>query len=357
MLEHYYTTQMSASHKQLQTRFVKMRTKTGRKAKLMPAMLSALLTAILATATVALAVVDGMETYDGTIVINGKEHAIDIVHFDNIRYLNNDSYYLPLRKTFELLDCTVNYNVSKETAGSIFQNAKDTFPFYAWEDLKNRAKDETTLQLYGATTSTNSNMPIIEVERPGGEKWYCQIGSQWYTNAWAPPVILYNGTAYLPIRALAYYLVPEGEDADMSILWDASAHDTYFAGRLIWDAEALTVTINTEAGPGYQAFTDTFDKLRGRYGYGIVQHTESRSYRVCIIENYEGNQTACVSIDKTNGKIAVIDTWSEEVGNRIFIDLDGNSTFITKAFDPNADGNELTELQRYDLTDYVYLDL
>lgn len=358
MFKSYYTTRMSDSGRQLQMRFIKMRSKTSKKAKMMSAFMAVMLAVMITTATAALAVFESMYTYNGTIIINGNRQEIEVIHFDNIRYLNNDSYYVPLRQVFYLLGCSVNYNVDKNNiAEDIFKNANKTFPYYAWEDLENRAKNEISMQLYGATDTPNVNMPIIEIVKPDGEKWYCQVGSCYYTNAWAPPVVIYNDTAYLPIRALAYFLIPDGEDTNMSILWDESTHNTYYTGRLVWEPDTTTITVNTQAGPGNSEFVNTFNNLRETYGQNLNQFIETNRYRVCVIGNYDAqNHTAIVSIDKDNGKIAVIDKLSADMFNRIFIDIDGTNTFVTKTFNSSG-SDELKELKRYELNQFEYTDL
>ncbi len=244
MLENLYTTKMSGNKKVLQKRFTKIRSKSGGLAKIMSLVMTLVLLAALTTATVVMAAVDGLEINNGIIIVDGKKQTIDIRHIENTRYLHTDSYYVPLRKAFEALGCRVNYNVPKSDLPGYMQGSV-SFPLYAWEGRENSVTDFVTQQIYGATTGANTNMPAIEVISQNGEKWYCQVGSERYTNAWAPPVLIIDDTAYISIRAIAYYLIPENENADYSVLWDGVAHDTYYSGRLTFDEEELTLTIDT----------------------------------------------------------------------------------------------------------------
>ncbi len=355
MFKKYYTTGMSDSAKQLQMRFIKMRSKNSRLTKIMTSILSVMLIMIIGVTTMVMAYFDGMKLGNGTLIVDGKEYSVDIIHFEETPlYLNTDSYYIPLRKTFESLGCKVNYDVDKALTEGNFKTPHATFPEYKWSSLETAAKTEILTQLLGATDSPNKNMPIIEIVKPDGNKWYCQIGSTYYTNAWAPPVVIHNSTAYISIRAVAYFLVPDGEDAGMSILWDGAAHDTYYMGRLLWDADTMTVKINTEAGPGNETYLNAYKKLQDTYGFrSIEQRVENRNYLVCVINNYDSeNNTACVSLDKSTGKIAVLDNFSDN--KPIFISIE-ESEFIVSMFDDGT--NELKEYKRYKLSEYQYLHL
>lgn len=249
MLENLFTTKMSANKKFLQNRFLKIRSKSGWFSKTMALILSFAIAAAMLCATVVMAAMDGVD--NGIVIVNGKKQTIDIKHIENSVYLNTDSYYVPLREIFEMLDCNVNYNVPKSHVPA-YMKSDQSFPFYAWEGKEDFVTDFITEQIYGATTGPNTNMPVIEVVSSDGEKWYCQIGSERYANAyakaWAPPVLLIGDTAYISIRAIAYYLIPENEDAAHSVLWDDVTHDTYYAGRMTFDERTLTLLIDTNVG-------------------------------------------------------------------------------------------------------------
>ncbi len=352
MFRKYYTTGMSDSARQLQIRFLKLRSKNSRLTKIMTGILSFILVMLIGVTVIAMAYFNGLEIGNGMLIVDGKEYGVDIIHFEERRlYLNNDSYYVPLRKVFEALGCTVNYDVEKNTTEEAFRESRHIFPDYPWAELAAEAKNELLTQLLGATDLPGQNMPIIEIIKPDGNKWYCQVGSTYYTNAWAPPVVIYSGTAYLPIRAVAYFLVPDGEDAAMSILWDGAAHDTYYMGRLLWDEANMTVNINTESGPGNEAYIGAYRELQEKYGLeNIEQRIENRNYLVCVINNYGAqNNTACVSLDKATGKTAILEEFSGY--KHIFIGIN-ESEFIVSIID--GEDGELKEYKRYRLAEYTY---
>lgn len=352
MLENLYTTKMSANKKALQNRFTKIRRKSGRISKIMAAVMSCAIAVTMLGGAVVMAAMDGWELNNGIIIVNGEKQTIDIKHIENSRYLNTDSYYVPLRKVFEMLGCNVHYNVPKSNVPDYMKGEKN-FPSYAWEGQENLVTDSVTQQIYGATTGANINMPIIEIVSENGEKWYCQIGSEKYTNAWAPPVLLIEDTSYISIRAIAYYLIPENEDADYSILWDAVAHDTYYLGRLTFDEETLTLTIDTNAGAGSRAHKDTLNTILENDAFRIMQRIESRNYLVCMIENYtQANAETCISIDKATGKIAQLETFPSDVAVRLGLSFENENTFVLKQTILNSD--ELQEIRRYDLSTQQY---
>ena len=132
MLENLYTTKMSANKKTLQNRFAKIRSKSGRLSKMMAAVMSAVIAVTMLGGIVVMAAMDGWELNNGIITVNGEKQTIDMKHIENSRYLNTDSYYVPLRKVFEMLDCNVNYNVPKSNVPD-YMKGEQSFPFYAWE--------------------------------------------------------------------------------------------------------------------------------------------------------------------------------------------------------------------------------
>lgn len=352
MLENLYTTKMSANKKLLQNRFTKIRSKSGRISKLMALVMAVAIAVTMLCATVVMAAVDGLEIDNGIVIVNGERQTMDIKHIENSQYLHTDSYYVPLRQVFELLGCSVHYDVSKSTVPSYMQGTQ-SFPYYSWEGKENLAVDSVTQQIYGATTGANTNMPVIEVVSGSGEKRYCQIGSERYTNAWAPPVLLMDHTAYISIRAVAYYLIPENEDAGYSILWDEVAHDTYYSGRLTFDEEALTLTIDTGAGAGAYAHREILTALRQSEQVRIMQLIENRKYVVCMVENYsQPNAETCISIEKATGKVAQLDTFPSNLAGRLRLSFEDEATFILKQ--SIVDSDQLQELRRYDLTAQQY---
>lgn len=233
------TTQMTGNKKMLKRRFKMIRNKK-RTSKWVSAISAALAAVLLGTTVFASGVFAGAieENKNGNLSINGRNHTIEILHIDNIRYLNTDSYYAPLRRFFEQLGYQVYYEIPGSDAPDWMRETQRHFPEYSWRE--NLVSDEITQQIYGATTSANGNMPIIEIVSPAGEEIYCQVGSERYTSGWAPPVIMIDNTAYIPIRALAYII-----GGDDTVKWSEEKHDTYYEGALTFDAETLTIDINT----------------------------------------------------------------------------------------------------------------
>ena len=165
--------------------------------------------------------------------------------------------------------------------------------------------------------------------------------------------MLIEDTSYISIRAIAYYLIPENEDADYSILWDAVTHDTYYLGRLTFDEETLTLTIDTNAGAGSRAHKDTLNTILENDAFRIMQRIESRNYLVCMIENYtQANAETCISIDKATGKIAQLETFPPDVAVRLGLSFENENTFVLKQTILNSD--ELQEIRRYDLSTQQY---
>ncbi len=352
MLENLFTTKMSMNKKKLQSRFTKIHSKNGKFPEFMAMIMTMVLAVTMICATVVMAEMDGWGLKNGVIIVNGKEQAVDIKHIESSQYLHTDSYYVPLRKVFEMLGCNVNYNVPKSNVPD-YMKGEQSFPFYAWKGKENLVVDSVTQQIYGATAGANTNMPIIEIVSDNGEKWYCQIGSEKYTNAWAPPVLLIEDTSYISIRAIAYYLIPENEDADYSVLWDDFSCDTYYLGRLTFDEETLTLTIDTNAGAGSSAYKDTLNTILENDALRIMQRIESKKYLVCMVENYtQANAETCISIDKATGKIAQLEAFPLDIAVRLKLSFENEITFVLKQTILNSD--ELQEIRRYDLSVQQY---
>ena len=107
MFKNFYTTQMSGRHKQLQTRFVKMRSKSGRFSKIMAAVMTMVLILAMTCATIVMAAIDneGVGTeYAGAMYTfyaypqesmeYNVNHALDIYnekHSDALLYTNYSS--------------------------------------------------------------------------------------------------------------------------------------------------------------------------------------------------------------------------------------------------------------------------
>lgn len=67
---------------------------------------------------------------------------------------------------------------------------------------------------------------------------YSEIGGE-YLSSWAPPVVIMEDKAYIPLRAVANII-----GGNESVKWDDAAHDTYFDGALKFDKENKNIIIN-----------------------------------------------------------------------------------------------------------------
>lgn len=256
MFRIFYTTQMSSNARQLQARFTKMRSKSGRVSKIMAAVMAIMLMSAMFCATIAFAAIDGLEIKNGTLTINGKSRGIDIVYIENEMATHTDSFYVPLRDTFESLGYTIHYNVDKkkyqehENGAHIFYRWED-FPYYnniynttnynEW--LKSLVKTEADAYIYGATFGFNYQFPIIEMVSPAGKTEFCQIGSKLYSSSSSQsnPPILIDGKSYIPIRTVAETIGGNGD-----VKWNESTKDTYYEGMVEFDEDTMTLSINTD---------------------------------------------------------------------------------------------------------------
>lgn len=256
MLEGLYTTKMSAEKKQLQSRFTKIRSRSGKLSKIAASVTAVVIAVAFVCATVVLAAVVNEEE---NFFINGKGYTITPILIENKSAVHTDSYYVPLRDTFEALGYDVFYDVDKSKYEGLMDEF--TFPQYDSKPYSKRLDDEVVTEIihtpeyylksyvktavdkyiYGATNRFNRQMPIIEMVK-GNEVWACQIGSKRYNNYIpAEAVVLMNGAAYIPLRAVAY--IVGGQD---NVKWDSEKGDTYFEGALTFNEAENTVTISLE---------------------------------------------------------------------------------------------------------------
>ena len=256
MLENLYTTKMSMDKKKLQNRFTKIRSKSGRISKVMALIMTVVIALTMLGASVVVADVFNEEK---KFFINGEGYAITPIFVENKLEVHTDSYYVPLRDTFEALGYDVLYDVDKSKYEKYMD--KFTFPQYDSEPyisetideigveifhtpeyyLKNYVKTDVDRYIYGATYRFNCQMPIIEMVK-GNETWACQIGSTRYCDYIpAGAVILIDGKTYIPLRAVAY--IVGGQD---NVKWNSEKRDTYFEGILTFDEAKNIVTIETE---------------------------------------------------------------------------------------------------------------
>lgn len=261
MFKGFYTTQMSASHKLLQTRFVKMRSGSGRFSKLMAAVMSVVLIFVMSCVTIVMAAVDNEPE---NFYINGKGYSISPVLIQNSFATHTDCYYVPLRDTFEALGYKVYYDVDKSKYNDLMGD--ESFPvydsnpiiirydiqtnerididmstYYNW--ISSLVTNQVDTYIYGATGRLNYQMPIIEMEKDGNVE-YCQIGAQETSSGlgYALAPVLIEGKAYIPLRAVANLVGDiNGEEC---VKWDDNAHDTYFTGALTFDESSMTIHIS-----------------------------------------------------------------------------------------------------------------
>lgn len=252
------TTQMASSKRILKRRFEMIRNKR-RTGKLVSALSAVIAVVILGTTVFASGVIAGTSSESGHFYINGKAYGITPVFIENTLSAKTDSWYVPLRKTFEALGYEVKYDVDKSKY-TISDNI--AFPSYdaivhnegyddngEWYSIdyngdewkKPLVTSDVNYYIYGATERLNRQMPIIEMTK-GDVTEYCQIGSRKMSTGYvfsAPTLI--DGKAYIPIRAVAY--IVGGED---NVKWNDETHDTYYEGVLTFDEESLTITVDTD---------------------------------------------------------------------------------------------------------------
>ncbi len=93
MLENVYTTKMSMNKKSLQTRFSKIRSKSGRISKLMALVMSVVIAVAILCATIVMAAFDSFERYDIQVYYNNE-----IAELKNKPLFYENSVYVPLRE-------------------------------------------------------------------------------------------------------------------------------------------------------------------------------------------------------------------------------------------------------------------
>lgn len=248
MFENFYTTKMSMGKKCIKERFEKMRRKTGRKERIISFISAFALLAAAVCATAFAAGINEISKEKANLEINGEKSYISIVHLKNKKYLNTDSYYVPLREMAEKLGAEVKYDVDRSDVARVYSDSasKNTFPYFAYQGLEELAADDVMLWIYGGSTGTLKNEPVIEIAFKNGKRFNCQPGCEMYSeiggeylSSWAPPVVIMEDKAYIPLRAVANII-----GGNESVKWDDAAHDTYFDGALKFDKENKNIIIN-----------------------------------------------------------------------------------------------------------------
>lgn len=337
MFTRFYTTRMSGNKKVLQTRFEQIRNR--RKSRTAKAVCAAMaVTGLVCTMLFATLVMASSMTWgNAEVTINAKTYSMQVVHIANERYLPNDSYYIPLRDVFTALGCTVNYDVDRTNIPGPFQTAAatETFPDYDWR--ANMVTDDITAQIYGATTGASTNMPVIEITTPSGEREYCQLGAELSSFAWSPPPVLLEGKTYIPIRALAYFV-----GGDSNVQWNDQTHDTYYVGKLTWDSSANTLVIDHNASPMFERYLNTIADLNTN-GRRVMQRVENDRYVFCLTDGYtDAQHETLLAVDKHTGTAVKLDDIDMSLSHRLRLAFDGDRTgaivLNLLVFDENGEG-------------------
>ncbi len=100
MLENIYTTKMSANKKQLQNRFTKIRSKTGRISKMMSFVMAIFVAVTFVCATVVMAALNSEGETKEPITLYSRG---EIITLENKPFIQDNMTYFPLRETFEKL--------------------------------------------------------------------------------------------------------------------------------------------------------------------------------------------------------------------------------------------------------------
>lgn len=252
------TTQMASNKKTLKRRFEMIRN-MKKTSKFMSALSAVIAVVMLGTTVFASGIMAGTLSGSGHFYINGKYYRITPVFVENTLSTKTDSWYVPLRDTFAALGYDVHYDVDKSKYNI---SDKERFPAYdsvehiegydddgIWYSFDDNAAEwrselvtnEANYYIYGATEGLNAQMPIIEMIKNDACE-YCQIGSRRTSMGYlfAAPTLI-DGKAYIPIRAIAYLV--GGQD---NVKWSDEKHDTYYEGVLNFNADNLTVDINSE---------------------------------------------------------------------------------------------------------------
>ena len=95
MLERLYTTKMSANKKQIQNRFTKIRSSSGRISKMMSFIMAIFVAVTMLCATVVMAALNNEEETSTVYEVYNGQEKIELTHTP---FIYNDEYYLPLRQ-------------------------------------------------------------------------------------------------------------------------------------------------------------------------------------------------------------------------------------------------------------------
>ncbi|MBQ3226700.1 MAG: peptidoglycan DD-metalloendopeptidase family protein [Clostridia bacterium] len=214
MFENIYTTKMSASQKQLQNRFIKIRSKSSKISRLFSLILTVCLILTMLCATVVLAVMDGDNQAERTIVVcvNGQE--IEFAHEPFVQY---NSVYLPLREFLEQTGVTARERNSIEwDNGTVYLTIENVF-----YDI---TIGESGLGIsHEAKQHGNIKAAIAKVDRE-------------------MPAILKNDTTFVPYWFIDYMLYRGSGQNDWNISCIVDGNEDTFAD---WDTDHLEQTDET----------------------------------------------------------------------------------------------------------------
>jgi beta-lactamase regulating signal transducer with metallopeptidase domain len=346
------TTAMASDKNQIKRRFVMI--KKAKSTNRFMSVISVITAVIILTTTIfASGVLANMINAGSNVTINGKSYDIKPIHIDNERYLYTNSWYVPLRDVFEALGCTINYDVGSDKLPQ--GRELQSFPQYEWRE--NLITDSITLQIYGATTLFNDNMPIIEIISAEGNILYCQIGCEFYTPfGSSPPPIIMNGKTYISI-ALIDGFMQNGENSNASVSWDGQKQDTYYMGKVTWDDRTNSLIIDENVKPAFENYNKTLNYLN-LDGRRIMQRIENDKYAFCLVENYTDEKyESCIAVEKFTGEIAVMGEIDKSIAHLIRINFEDDDTvLVNKLIIGESHNNALEFYQKYNLatgTDWV----
>ena len=315
------------------------------------------LSTVVASASIFICGVSAAEiNYGNVISINGTVQEVTPIHLNNERYLNTDSWYVPLRNVFETLGCEVNYDVGYDKIG--LNRIIQSFPKYEWREKL--VIDNITSQLYGATIAFNDNMPVIEVKSQEGHSMFCQIGSEAYLPfSSGPPPIILNDKTYVSIALVDRFLAQntDNPDINVSVYWDSQAHDTHYEGKVTWNDETNSLYIDTAASPVKANYDDAL-KFFNTGKKRIMQRKENTKYVFCLVENYADNDhQSFIAVNKADGKSVKICDIDNKITHQISIEFDKENTDLILLYRVVPTENfksEFIHFGTYNLTEYQF---
>ena len=188
MFKRFYTTSMSASKKELQARFMKIRSDTGKMARMMSLVMAAALIFVTAFAAVVMAAVEAQNTDSIMILYNGKEQAVNHTPFEY-----EQEIYVPLRDVLKI--CGIgDENIS-------YDNGEITVTFTPENFGGSSVRATIRINQSGIVFDRDSEYRIMGIK-----------GARSTTH----PALLADGTTYIPagmvLRMKNYYIAEDYDD-------------------------------------------------------------------------------------------------------------------------------------------------